>query len=338
MRWLRSWGRSVFFKRSGDLELLGEFVYVMRTRRIRSSSNSMPSKKHQTVLLHEAIDWLAIKDTHTVVDATLGSAGHARMIAERLGPKGVLIGLDADSEAVENAREKLKDVSPRVILVHANFRDLPEVLKKEGISEMDSVLFDLGWRTEQLEGRGLSFLHDEPLLMTFNKNPPEGALTARDILNTWSEVQIADLIYTWGEEHFSRHIAHAIVERRKERAVIRTHDLRDIVWYAVPVWYRKRRIHPATKTFQALRIAVNDEMHALAEALKNAQDLLAKNGRIAVISFHSIEDGLVKRAFKGFEAGEQGIVLTPKPIAPSREEIADNHRARSAKLRVYEKI
>lgn len=295
----------------------------------------MPSNGHLSVLLHEVIDVLAIKPSHTIVDATLGSCGHARAIIEKLGPEGMFVGLDVDREAIAYAKSALTGTTPCTIFVHANFRDIKDVVQAKDITKVDAVLFDLGWRIEQLTGRGLSFQHDEPLTMTLGADLAT-QLTAREIVNTWDEKRLADTIYQFGEEHFSRHIAAAIVERRKERPIERTRDLAEIIRHAVPMWYRKRRIHPATKTFQALRIAVNDELGALKDGLIGAYELLSSGGRIVVISFHSIEDRIVKQTFRQWEEAGGGTVITKKPLAPTRAEIASNPRARSAKLRVFE--
>lgn len=268
---------------------------------------------------------------------TLGAGGHAEALIERLGPDGTFIGLDADSQAIADARKKFAHAALRIILVHANFRRLGDVLAENGITSVNGIVFDLGWRTEQLTGRGFSFLKDEPLLMTFDPEPPEGALTAYEIVNTWDEQHIADILYGWGGEHFSRHIANAIVKRRAEKPIETTVELADIVSRATPPWYRRRHIHPATKTFQALRIAVNDEIGALREGLAAARDALGNGERIVVITFHSVEDREVKHFFREWERESRGTVLTKKPQTASAEEVKANPRSRSAKLRVFEK-
>lgn len=317
----------------------------MRTRRFKSSSDPVPSIKnlseagHQTVLLHEAIDYLAIRPGDVVVDATLGGAGHARAIAERLGEDGVLIGIDADAEAVRRSEEALKDIrKPAVHLIEGNFRDLARHLGKLKIERIDKALFDLGWSGYQLgEGRGFSFQKDEPLLMTYAKHPGPDALTAGTIVNEWAEESIADVIFGWGEERYARRIARMIVERRARTPLRTARELADAIKEAVPPAYRYGRIHPATRTFQALRIAVNDELGALKEGLAAAWEHLAQGGRIAAITFHSIEDREVKRLMVGWEKSGGGTRITRSPQKPSPEEIAGNPRARSAKLRVIEK-
>lgn len=315
----------------------------MRTRPIQSSSDPVSSlfdatqgKRHQSVLLHEAVEQLEIASDDVVVDATLGGAGHARAIAERLGERGVLIGFDLDSDAIERARSSLKDSQCRVHLVEANFRHVDEELMKLGIRYTTKALFDLGWSTHQLDsGRGFSFRNDEPLLMTYSQKG-EG-LTAATIVNEWAEESIADVIFGWGEERYARRIAKALVAARKKKPIRTSQELAEIVKSAVPAKYRHGRIHPATRTFQALRIAVNDELGALQEGLAAAWEMLKIDGRIAVITFHSLEDRMVKQLFVEWERRGVGKRIIKKPIVPSRAEIAENPRSRSGKLRVISK-
>ena len=317
----------------------------MRTRHIGSSSDLVPSKpaskdsgRHQTVLLHEAIDELLIKPTDAVVDATLGGAGHARAITDLLGEKGTFIGFDLDEDAIVRAQVALASVKPQTFLIKSNFRNIETELATRSITMIDKALYDLGWSAFQLDaGRGFSFLKDEPLLMTYGKGSETGGLTAATIVNEWGEESIADIIFGWGEERYSRRIAHVIVERRRLQPFTRATDLAEAIKSAVPAAYRHGRLHPATKTFQALRIAVNDELGALKESLTSAWKLLSPGGRIAVITFHSIEDRIVKELFLEFERSGSGTRITRSPKKPSREEIVSNPRARSAKLRVIEK-
>ena len=293
--------------------------------------------KHRSVLLHEALELLAITSDDVVVDATLGGAGHSQAIAAKLGKDGVLIGIDADHDAILRGKELLKGVAPTVRLIEANFRDVSAQLEKLGIPEVDKMLFDLGWSSFQLDaGRGFSLKSDEPLLMTYSKDP--GALTAQTIVNEWAEESIADVIFGWGEERYSRRIAKAIVERRESKPFTTARELAETIYANVPPRYRFGKIHPATRTFQALRIAVNDELGALAQGLRDGWQKLSKGGRIAVISFHSIEDRVVKQTFKQWEESGQGKRVTKKPLMPSPTEIAENPRSRSAKLRVIEKL
>ena len=315
----------------------------MRTRHIGSSSDLVPSNKpesgkHQTVLLHEAIEELSIKPADTVVDATLGGAGHAREIVDLLDEKGTFIGFDLDEDAIVRAQVALADVKPRTFLIESNFRNIERELGERGIITIDKALYDLGWSAYQLSaGRGFSFLKDEPLLMTYGKGNEKSGLTAATIVNEWGEESIADIIFGWGEERYSRRIAHVIVERRRVQPFSQATDLAEAIKSAVPAAYRHGRLHPATKTFQALRIAVNDELGALKESLAGAWKLLAPSGRIAVITFHSIEDRIVKELFLEFERSGEGTRITRSPKKPSREEIVSNPRSRSAKLRVIEK-
>ncbi len=323
---------------------------VMRTRFVMSSGNSMSSVDehratagapagHATVLLHEAIENLCIQSGDTVVDATLGGAGHARAIAQKLGAKGILIGFDLDGSAIERTKKALEDIrKPAIHLVNANFRNLSSVLAELNVTHIDKALFDLGWSGYQLEaGRGFSFLKDEPLLMTYSANPGPNALTASTIVNEWREESIADIIFGWGEERCARRIAKKIIESRAKEPIRTSLQLAEIIRSAVPPAYRHGRIHPATRTFQALRIAVNDELGSLKEGLTGAWQMLAQGGRIAVITFHSIEDREVKQMFVKWEREGEGRRANRSPIRPSAEEIKANPRARSAKLRVIEK-
>lgn len=333
----------------------------MRTRRLQSSSDPVPRVAkfsgtdttenghrpkaateplgHKTVLLHEAIERLAIQPADTVVDATLGGGGHARAIAGMLGKQGMLVGIDADASAVLRAREALKHIAaPKIHLVAANFRNISGELGKLGITQIDKALFDLGWSGYQLDaGRGFSFQKDEPLLMTYSKHPGPDELTAGKIVNEWGEESIADILFGWGEERYSRRIARMIVERRARNPFETSRELGEAIKQAVPPVYRYGRIHPATRTFQALRIAVNDELGALKIALQDTWRHLAPHGRIAVITFHSVEDREVKRFMTNLEDVHQGKRVERKPVIPSKEEISANPRARSAKLRVIQK-
>jgi len=331
----------------------GIHIIVMRTRRLNSSSDPVPPSKvahratlldteatrHIPVLLHETIRELAIARGDIVVDTTLGGAGHASAIAERLGAKGLLIGIDADHAAIERSRNALAHFNnTKIHLIEGNFRNLAAILNTLDVPTIDKALFDLGWSGYQLAaGKGFSFLRDEPLLMTYGE-PGEGTLTARTIVNEWSEDSIADVLFGWGEERYARRIAKKIVERRTREPIETSMQLAAIVKEAVPPKYRFGRIHPATKTFQALRIAVNDELGALSKGLSAAWEHLREDGRIAVITFHSIEDREVKHLFAGWEKSGSGKRVAKKPIRPTREEIERNPRARSAKLRVVKKV
>ncbi len=302
---------------------------------------------HKTVLLKETIDGLNLSDTGVVVDATFGGGGHSREICERY-PKVKIIALDQDKSAWEKAKSKFSakggsasgwedcDIS----FANKNFRNLDEVLKKEKIESVDGIVFDLGLSSDQLEnsGRGFSFMKDEPLLMTMKENPSPEDLTAIDVVNTWGEENLANIIYGFGEERFSRRIAKAIVDARKKKKIETTTELVEIIGGAVPAKYKNGKIHFATKTFQAIRIAVNDELGALSEGLEKGFNVLKKGGRMSVISFHSLEDRIVKRFFKTKVNEGVGKLINKKVILASTEEIKNNPRARSAKLRILEKI
>jgi 16S rRNA (cytosine1402-N4)-methyltransferase len=293
---------------------------------------------HQSVLLSEAIDSLQIVPGDIVVDATVGGAGHFSALRSALDPTGTLVGIDADSEAIDRGRAVIGQPSeqdPRVILENDNFRNLESVLDRNDIEKVNKVLFDLGWSGFQLtRGRGFSFQSDEPLLMTYGD--PQGQTTAEDVVNGASEEELTDMLLSLGEETFARKIAKGIVEARKRGRITTTFQLVDVIKQSTPVWYQKRRLHPATKTFQALRMYVNDELGALREGLVAALARTETKGRIAVITFHSIEDRIVKLAFREAVAAGKGTLAVKKPIVPSEEGLAANPRARSAKLRVFE--
>lgn len=291
---------------------------------------------HETVLLREAVDGLAISSSDTVVDATIGGAGHFRQILAKLDASGTLIGIDADDAAIKRAREVSAGAAPRVHLIEDNFRNLNRILDDLSVARIDKSLFDLGWSGFHLtSGRGFSFRVNEPLHMTYG-TPGKGN-TAADLLNTASEEAIADMLYSLGEERFARPIARGIVAAREVKPLSTTEDLVNVVLSTTPRWYQSRRIHPATKTFQALRIAVNDEFGALREGLNAAIERTREGGRIAVITFHSIEDRIVKQIFRDAAHAGQGTLVNKKPLIPSLSEVAANPRSRSAKLRLFEK-
>lgn len=293
---------------------------------------------HITVLQTEAVEALALTKSSTVVDATLGSGGHAREIVARLGTKGTLIGIDADDTAIGALSEVFGTTTCTTHLVNDNFEHIDSILDLLHIEKVDAILADLGWRMEQFSGngKGFSFQVDEPLLMTYG-NPEKYAFTAKDILNEWSEESIANVLKGYGEERFARRIAHHIVTAREKKEILTTSELVAIIEGAVPMFYQKGRIHPATRTFQALRIAVNDEFGVLERFIAKSIGRLKDGGRIAIITFHSLEDRMVKHHFKNFAYDHHGVVVTKKPITASQDELRTNPRARSAKLRVFEK-
>ncbi len=296
---------------------------------------------HVPVLVKEVIAHLNPKKGEVIVDATIGNAGHAIEILKKIGASGRLIGLDQDAGSLETARVNLQAAGfKNVDLANENFRELDKVLEHLKIKEVNGVLMDIGINSDQLElsGRGFSFLKDEPLLMTMKNNLGPNDLTAREIVNKWSEKELADIIFKYGEERFSRRIARNIVEKRKRKPIETTLELVEIIRLSVPPNYRNsKRLHCATRTFQALRITVNDELGALMEGLGKAWMALGKEGRLVVISFHSLEDRIVKNYFRELAKNEEGKILTKKPIVPTEAEEKDNPRSRSAKLRAIEK-
>lgn len=289
---------------------------------------------HETVLLREAVDALDIRPGDVVVDGTVGGAGHFNAIQNHLSPEGTLIGIDADREALIRAESVLTENGPAVHLVEDNFRNLEAILDRVGVTEVDKILLDLGWSGFQLGGnRGFSFQQEEPLLMTYGAR--ERGTTAADFVNTATEEELSQVLFEFGEERFARSIARGIVEARKKERILSTDALVSVIKASTPEWYHHRRIHPATKTFQALRIAVNHELDALREVLHAALRRTASGGRIAVITFHSLEDRIVKNMLRDAAHEGMGTVLTKKPIVPSEAELKQNPRARSAKLRVF---
>jgi 16S rRNA (cytosine1402-N4)-methyltransferase len=294
--------------------------------------------KHITVLLKEGVDALALKSDSVVIDATHGAGGHGMSICEILGPSGVYIGIDADQTALSSSPLQDHKGGPSIHLVQNNFAHLEEVVRSLHISQVDGILADLGWRTDQFTdgGKGFSFSADEPLTMTYGD--PEGyTFTAHDIVNEWDEENIADIIYGYGEERQSRKIASAIVAARAVSPIKTARELAQVIESVMPPFYKKAKINPATKTFQALRIAVNDELGVLESFISQASALLAPQGRLAIISFHSLEDRIVKLRFKDLVATGEFSLVVKKPITPSDEELLANPRARSAKLRILEK-
>lgn len=308
---------------------------------------------HKTVLLQEAIDGLDIKSGDIFVDGTLGGGGHSEEVAKRFGDSVVMIGIDLDPEAIERASARLSLLKPNIQYIQGSFRNIDSLVEQVKIEKVDKILLDIGLSSNQFEdsGRGFSFQKDEPLIMSFKKElkpdlPADathqalqaGDLTAKEIVNTWDLENIATILSGYGEEEFSWKIAKAIVATRAIKPIETTTDLVEIIKTATPKWYHHKRIHPATKTFQALRITVNDEIESLKDGVKRGFDVLRKGGRMAVISFHSIEDRVVKNFYK--EKSEEGVgkIITKKPIIPTDEEIRENPRARSAKLRIIEKI
>jgi len=300
--------------------------------------------RHSPVLLQEVLENLALKPGAVVMDGTLGSGGHAEAILGKIGSAGRLIGFDQDPEAIARCRALFQE-DPRVKLVHENFRNLEKAFSGLGVTAFDAVLLDIGTSSEQLADakRGFSFQTEGELDMRMN---PEVGLKASELLAQMSEVELADLFYHYGEEHNSRRFARVIVERRRQQPIQTIEDLNQTLELALPAHLRFKkghrpswaRRHPATKVFQALRIGVNDELEALKEGMGAAFNHLKKAGRLGIISFHSIEDRIVKQQFRKWDDEEQGNLIFRKPMVANRSEILNNPRARSAKLRVIEKI
>jgi 16S rRNA (cytosine1402-N4)-methyltransferase len=296
---------------------------------------------HKTVLLNETIDGLNLagKANPVVLDCTFGGGGHSELVLEKF-PEAVVVALDQDKGAFERAKHKFSKAGSRITFVNMNFRDLDKALAQAGVEKIDGAIFDLGLSSDQLDNslRGFSFMKDEPLHMTMKENPSREDLTASDIVNGWSEANLADIIYGYGEERYSRRIAKAIVDARQKSEIKTTFELVEIIKGSVPSLYRRGRLHFATRTFQAIRIAVNDELGALKEGLDKGFEALNQGGRMSVISFHSLEDRITKKFFISKKDGGQGVLINKKPILAGDEEIKGNPRSRSAKLRIIEKI
>ncbi|MEJ8304251.1 16S rRNA (cytosine(1402)-N(4))-methyltransferase RsmH [Saccharibacillus sacchari] len=314
---------------------------------------------HITVLKEEAVAGLNIKPNGIYVDCTLGGAGHSALIASKLGEGGRLIALDQDDWALDNAREKLAAYGEAVTLVKTNFRELEHALKQAGVPldeegnpQVDGFLFDLGVSSPQFDeaSRGFSYNHEAPLDMRMDRS---SELTAKIIVNEWPEEDIARILYRYGEEKFSRRIAGKIGQHRAKQPIETTTELAEIIKEGIPAAARRTGGHPAKRSFQALRIAVNDELSAFEDALHASVKCLAKDGRVSVITFHSLEDRICKQILLGYTGknvappgfpvevyeGPNSIkLINRKPILPSDEEIEQNPRARSAKLRVAEKL
>ncbi|OJI08930.1 MAG: 16S rRNA (cytosine(1402)-N(4))-methyltransferase [Candidatus Vogelbacteria bacterium CG22_combo_CG10-13_8_21_14_all_37_9] len=294
---------------------------------------------HLPVLLQSTIESLNLKPGSRVLDATLGNGGHALLLSEKIGPSGLLVGLDADAESLKRATATLKNSPTPTHLIQANFRDLEKVMTEAKLGPFEAILFDLGWSSDQLEmsGRGFSFLRDEPLLMTLNNQPLADDTTAYTIVNDWSEESLSTILTGFGEERFAKAIAKAIVTARAEKPIKSTFDLVAIIEASVPIWYQKRKINSATKTFQALRMAVNSELDSLSAGLVGAWNVLSPGGRLAVISFHSLEARLVKNFFRAKVISAEASLVSKHVIKPERTEVLSNPRSRSAQLRVLKK-
>lgn len=313
----------------------------------------MSEFNHETVLLHETVDGLNVKPDGIYVDCTLGGAGHSSLILSQLNENGHLFSFDQDMTAINHAKVILKDEveKGKVTFVHSNFRYLKEALEEKGIHRVDGVLYDLGVSSPQLDvsERGFSYQHDATLDMRMNQ---EQELSAHTIVNEWGYSDLVRIFFRYGEEKFSKQIARKIEARREIEPIETTHELVEIIKDAIPAPARRKGGHPAKRVFQALRIAVNDELGSLEDSLESAVDIINVDGRISVITFHSLEDRIVKQLFKSYSQMPElprGLPVIPeghepllklvnrKPILPSNEEVENNNRSRSAKLRVAEK-
>jgi len=290
---------------------------------------------HRSVLLQESIDGLDVKEGEIFLDATFNNGGHSLEICRKLEEQVTIIGIDLDSDALDKARARFKKERCHTSLYQENFRNLDRVLEKEGIRSVNAILFDLGFSSVQLEesGRGFSFKRDEPLLMTLSKESQN--LTARAIVNEWDEKYLETIIRYYGEERSAKRIARAIVLAREDKQIETALELSKII--EKEIGSRRGKTHSATKTFQALRITVNDELYALSEGIEKGFNALTSGGRMAVISFHSLEDRIVKRYFKKMVSENKALLVNKKPLTPQEEERKENPRSRSAKLRIIRK-
>lgn len=284
---------------------------------------------HKSVLLDETIDLLNVKTGKEYIDATFGGGGHTEEILKR---GGKVLGIDADEDAIKNAEDSFKD--KKLTLARGNFKDIAGIAQKENFKDIAGILFDLGVSSFQFDevSRGFSFRFNAPLDMRMDKSL---TVTAKDLVNGLNEPELTELFTKLGEERFARRIAHAIVKKRLEEEIITTEDLANLVTAAKPY---KGKVHPATQVFQALRIAVNDELNVLKEALPASFEILKEKGRLVIITFHSLEDRIVKHYFVQLEKEGKGKILTKKPLIPAEIEIQINKRSRSAKLRAIEKV
>ena len=306
---------------------------------------------HKSVLLNETIDGLNIQPDGIYVDGTLGGGGHAYEVCRRLGDKGSIVGIDQDAAAIEAAGNRLKDFGEKVTIVRSNYCDMKSKLHELGIDKVDGIVLDLGVSSYQLDTaeRGFSYREDAPLDMRMDTRQK---MTARDIVNDYEEMELYRVIRDYGEDKFAKNIAKHIVAARKVKPIETTGELTEIIRASIPMKYQKKSGHPAKRTFQAIRIELNQELEVLKNSLDAMIDLLNPGGRLCIITFHSLEDRIVKSAFRKNEnpctcpsdfpvcvCGKisKGSIITRKPILPSKEEMEENSRAKSAKLRIFER-
>ena len=307
--------------------------------------------KHVSVLLQETVDGLNVKPDGIYVDGTLGGGGHSYEVCTRLGAKGSIIGIDQDEAAIEAASIRLKDFGEKVTIVRSNYCDMKSRLHELGIDKVDGIMLDLGVSSYQLDtaDRGFSYREDAPLDMRMDQR---SEMTARDIVNDYSEMDLYRVIRDYGEDKFAKNIARHIVRERAKRPIETTGELIEVIRHAIPMKFQKKTGHPAKRTFQAIRIELNRELDVLRDSLDDMIDMLNPGGRLCIITFHSLEDRIVKSAFKKNEnpctcpsdfpvcvCGKvsKGRVITRKPILPSEEEMEVNSRSKSAKLRIFER-
>ena len=306
--------------------------------------------KHKSVLLNETIDGLNIKPDGIYVDGTLGGGGHAYEVCRRLGEKGSIVGIDQDAAAIEAASARLKDFGEKVTIVRSNYCDMKSKLHELGIDKVDGIVLDLGVSSYQLDTaeRGFSYREDAPLYMRMDTRQK---MTARDIVNDYTEADLYRVIRDYGEDKFAKNIAKHIVQARAVKPVETTAELSEIIRASIPMKFQKKSGHPAKRTFQAIRIELNRELDVLRDSLDDMIDLLNPGGRLCIITFHSLEDRIVKSAFRKNEnpctcppdfpvcvcgKKSKGSIITKKPILPSEEELEYNSRSKSAKLRIFE--
>ena len=306
--------------------------------------------KHKSVLLNETIDGLNIKPDGIYVDGTLGGGGHAYEVCRRLGEKGSIVGIDQDAAAIEAASARLKDFGEKVTIVRSNYCDMKSKLHELGIDKVDGIVLDLGVSSYQLDTaeRGFSYREDAPLDMRIDTRQK---MTARDIVNDYTEADLYRVIRDYGEDKFAKNIAKHIVQARAVKPVETTAELSEIIRASIPMKFQKKSGHPAKRTFQAIRIELNRELDVLRDSLDDMIDLLNPGGRLCIITFHSLEDRIVKSAFRKNEnpctcppdfpvcvcgKKSKGSIITKKPILPSEEELEYNSRSKSAKLRIFE--
>ena len=298
----------------------------------------MVNIEHIPVMCKEVIDYLHLAPGSTIVDATIGSAGHAMKILEKIAPTGRLIGIDRDAESLSFAQSQLTEFKDNIDLVHGDFRNIDTILDELKVKKIDGILFDLGVSSQQLDSteRGFSFRYDAPLDMRMDKT---SYILAYDLVNNLTEKEISDILWSFGQERWHNRIAKYLIRERAEHPISTTKELREIILRAIPYKFSHRqRIHPATRTFQALRIAVNRELEALSEALERIPEFLKKGAVVCVISFHSLEDRIAKHSLR--ENAHKGLyrIITKKPLTATSCEVRENPRSRSAKMRVAVRI